>query len=142
MHWESGEHYSLEELKGKLTEFKDHGSMDLCDVEFLCFCEAMRVLPKDIIDRVLKEVYFIVLSSCKKIKACYQHLESDCLNGKQAIIFVSPTFFTQDGDFGQCVQIAHEVAHHMLQHKSTGDADTRKEAEEQANELADKWMTE
>lgn len=136
--------YTIDKIKELFNEYK----MYLNGEEYDLFCNALSYVPPEIIDRIKKEVYFVVLGSGEKPKrACYQSLESKDLNGKKGIIILTPLIFDievrkkENNILYPAQPILHEVAHHILSHidfmMNSEQMDT---FQKQADKLANKWL--
>lgn len=136
--------YSLEEIKRKFQHYRDDGDFKISDREYDIFCDVMRCLPKEDVDKVLNEVYFVVLSNevCDGQPACYLLLESKGnFENKKAVIFLSPLVF--DHQRGPILHwyndILHEVAHYILGHIDFENEEDEKRIDDEANQQAEKW---
>lgn len=132
--------YSIEDIYCKLEKLAiKKGKRILGDENIsVILAEAMSFLPKNLVDRVIKDVYFLPHNPYFQRGFCMsaEHLLEEML-GKKAIIY-----FTFDDNEKTIIKtILHEIAHYVLNHKGgfpTGDPAEEKEA----NELADKWLKE
>lgn len=139
-------HYGLAEVKKKFQSYRRENDFRITHREFKILCEVISCLPKEILDKVMDEVYFVVLSgkSGKEQPACYLNLNTRFgnLKNKSAIIFLSPLVFNHKvgGDLHWYRDILHEVAHHFLGHYRYENQEDYKEKEEAADKLAKEWI--
>jgi hypothetical protein len=133
------DYYSKDEIKRMFQFYREKGDMNITDREYDILCDAIRCLPKEIVNKIKEEVYFVVLSlgeGRKQYPACYLSTYSECLKSKKGIIFLTPLIFESKPD---CLyptsEILHEVAHHVLGHMEE-NAKTQREAKK----LAEKWI--
>lgn len=102
--------------------------------------KALSILEKDLVDKIVAEVYFICCHS--GILGFHLWLKSEYLKGKKAIIFLSEEAFKgEEKDIRD--RILHEVAHYVLKHKSVFDLDEVKMMDVQevkADALVKKWL--
>lgn len=150
------QHYSLKEIKKKLIHVKK--DMELSAKEFNIFCEGLFCLPRETIDSLEKDVYFVILSSSRFGKkqltpACWISREN--FENKRGIIFLSESFFKYEArrnlleakissDFCSIFklrkEILHEVAHYHKEHKGTLNKERYKEQEKEAEIQAKYWL--
>lgn len=138
--------YTKEEVKEIFQSYIEQGDMYITEHEYDILCEAISSIPKEIVDKIKKEVYFVVLSREKDNKewpACYTNLESKSLKYKKGIIFYSPLiFFPKDEEILYPIYpILHEIAHHELNHRDTENLEERIKQEKEAKELVLKWLS-
>jgi hypothetical protein len=134
-------HYRLKEVKKMFQSYRDLEDVDVSDEEYNIFCKVIRELPKEIVSRIEKEIYFVILSLQKCQTASYHHLEAKDLREKKAIIFIPPIFFKCE-QMNQYFKIFHEVAHYILGHKDIDSLEEREKHEDAAKKLALNWMRE
>lgn len=129
-------HYSVEQI---IYAFA--GLNEISDEEERIIADALTILDKELVDRIVQDVYFI---SASLIKALCLPLSTSQLKGKKAIIFLSDGLskltrkeIKQD--------ILHEIAHYALRHKCLFDFELDKmnreylEQEKEADRLVKKW---
>jgi len=142
-------HYTLEKIKVMFKHVKKNNR--ITDAEFKIFCEGIRRLPSEDVDKVYKDVYFVLLTSHKKPAiACWVHKKE--LGDKKGIIFFTPSFFKYDAVEAiisskirkkkiirneQQFKILHEVAHYHFGH---GETPYHKNQELEAESLAELWF--
>jgi hypothetical protein len=144
-------YYTLEEVKDKFKEYRELKRSELTDDEYDLFCDELIVLPKDIVDRIYTEIYFVLLSADPKkgSPACYVPLKELIEEKKQGIIVLTPFIFASfkhesgkviEPDSTDRPRILHEVAHHILGHDEYNDKKDHNEKEKDAEEQVDKWI--
>jgi hypothetical protein len=118
------------------------GLNEISDEEEVIIADALAILDKKLVDRIVDEVYFI---SAALIKALCLPLSTSQLKGKKAIIFITNELFNQKRkEMKQ--DILHEVAHYVLQHKCLFDFEGDKmkgeyfRQEKEADKLVKKWL--
>jgi len=144
----SKEYYSLEEIKTKFKNYRELKESVITGEEYEMFCGGIMVLPKEIVDRVHKEVQFVLLSAHPKKgnPACYVHLKEVIDDGKEAIIVLTPfifaSFIHENGERKEPEQsnIPHEVAHHILAHYEYKDQQDMEEKEKAAQKQVEEWV--
>lgn len=92
----SAQHYSKDEIKKMYRKYRTDGNWDITNKEFDIICSSISNIPKDIVDKIYKEVYIAALSLRRRGKrqsACYVNLESKDIKNIKGIIFLSPLVF-------------------------------------------------
>jgi len=145
-------YYTFEEVKDKFKEYRELKRSDLTDDEYDLFCEELIVLPKEIVDRIYTEIYFVPLSADPKkgIAGCYVPLKELIEEKKEGIIVLTPFIFAYfvHEESGKVIKadnmnrprILHEVAHHILGHEGYKGKKDREEMEKAADEQVAKWV--
>jgi len=151
-----GNYYNLEEVKDKFKEYRELRESELTDDEYGLFCFELTVLPKEIVDRIYNEIYFVLMSAEPKkgVPACYVPLKELIEEKKEGFIVLTPFIFASfvHKESGKVIEadnflwnnkarILHEVAHHILGHGGYNGEKSREEMEKAANEQVDKWVT-
>lgn len=149
-------HYSKKEIDKMFTYVKE--DMELSDQEYDIFCEGLFCVPREILDGIKKDVYFVILSSTWAGKnqltpACWIPREN--FEKKQGIIFLSESFFKYEArkdllaakvttDFCNIFvlrkEILHEVAHYYKEHKGTSNKDIYDKQENEAKAQTQDWI--
>jgi len=149
-------YYTLEEIKEKFKEYRELKKSNLTDDEYEIFCDELMALPKEIVDRIYTEIYFVPLSGAdpkKGIAACYVPCLKELVDeGRQGIIFLTPFIFNafvhESGekilpDNWDRPRILHEVAHHYLNHHNGYENEEEREKIEKAtNKKVEEWRSE
>jgi len=145
---EKNQRYSYEKIEEIFLNYRENDGneeWDITDSEYKIICEVLQYVPKKEIDQIIKDVYFVVLSMSKKGKiqtGCYLSLDSKDIKNKKGIIFFSPQIFMIKSDIlFPTKQVLHEIAHHIKGHKDPRDSVERKKFEDEADELAIKWLS-
>jgi hypothetical protein len=140
-------HYTLEKIEQKFKEYRDIKLSDTSDDDYRFFCDAIHILPMDIVDRIHMEVLFTVLGTQEdKAKiACFLWNDDEDIRKKKAIIVLTPIMFGFGIDIKHHIEvlkrsILHEIAHYILEHKEYKDIENCKQKDLQADELADRWI--
>ena len=124
-------YYTKNEIKEKFkSQMEQFGKKDN---EYDIFCLAICALPKEIVDTVEKEIYFIFDD-----EPWYLNLESKDLTKKKGIIFVPLHFLTPENT-QYIYGIHHEIAHHILGHKDIKDEKDKQQKEAATHKLTFKW---
>lgn len=89
------ERYTLEEVKQLFKDYRKIEKSEISDNEYILFCDAIHILPKDIVDKVNKEIDFILLSAKPKKAnaACFYFLEDEDIKNKKGFIIITPIIF-------------------------------------------------
>lgn len=144
-------YYSFEEIKIKFESYRDLKESVITDEEYDMFCYEIQLLPKEIVDRVCTEIYFVLLSAHPKKgnPACYVNLKEGINKEKEGIIVLTPYIFGAPhiDENGKEIRldrfkqpcILHEVAHHILGHYTYIDPKDAEEKEKAAWTLAEEW---
>ena len=118
------------------------GLNEISDEEEAITADALTILDKNLVDKIVHDVYFI---SSSHIKALCLPLSTSQLKGKKAIIFLSPELSKlKRNEMKQ--DILHEIAHYALQHKCLFDFEVDKmhraylRQEKAADKLVKKWI--
>jgi hypothetical protein len=141
-------YYSLEEIKTKFKNYRELKESNITDEEYETFCGGIMVLPKEIVDKVQNEIYFVLMSAHPKKgnPACYVNLKKGIDKGKEAIIVLTPFIFApfvhENGKViePEQVNILHEIAHHVFGHYEYKDQQDCEEKEKAAGEQVEKWV--
>jgi len=145
-------YFIFEEVKDKFKEYRELKVSNITDDEYDLFCGELIVLPKEIIDRIYTEIYFVLLSADPKdgSPACYVPLKELIDEGRKGIIVLTPFIFASfvhkksgkelKADNMDNPRILHEVAHHYLKHFEYENEEERKEIDEAADEQVEKWV--
>lgn len=140
------EFYSLNEIKELFKSYSPSLECPITEEEHEQFCEAIKQLPKEIVDIVNKEIYFILMSSNPSSlnAACYIDIERGIPKEKKGIVIVTPIIFGyKPGLFSPGIEyILHEIAHHILGHYKYDSQTDIIEKEKTATNLASKWIAE
>jgi len=145
-------YYSFEEIKIKFESYRDLKESDITDDEYDRFCSEIQMIPKDIIDEILKGIKFVLLSANpKKVNpACYVNLKKLNDEKKEGIIVLTPyilgaPYIDKNGNekliYPYDAKILHEVAHHTLGHTCYKDQKDKDKKEKAADEEVEKWLT-
>ncbi len=141
--------YTLEKIEQKFKEYRDIKLSDTSHDEYKFFCDAIHILPMDIVDRIHMEVLFTVLSSQedKANIACFLWNDDEDTRKKKAIIVLTPIISGFGINIKQHIEslkrsILHEIAHYILEHKEYKDIENCKQKDLEADELADRWIKE
>ena len=124
------------------------GINELSDDQRIPFANAVSILDKKLVDKIIEEIYFV--SSNPTTRAFQLPLNAKHLQGKKSIIFLSEGLFSLKKE-EVARTILHEVAHHILKHKCLFNF-TEKEIlktgrsakylqEDEADELVKKWIS-
>ena len=143
-------YYTFEEVKDKFKEYRELKRSNLTDDEYDLFCGELYVLPKEIVDRIYTEIYFVLLSADqeKGSPACYVPLQELIDEKRKGIIVLTPFIFASyTNESGKEIKadnmdrrrILHEVAHHILGHFGCGNEEECKEIEKAAEEQVAEW---
>ncbi len=144
-------YYSLKEIKTKFRKYRELKVSNITDDEYDIFCDAIQVLPGEIVDRVLTEIQFVPLSAdpTKGNPACYVNLREGIDKGKEAIIVLTPFIFAPFSDKNGNIKgpdnierpyILHEIAHDILGHYVYKDQRDYEEKDRAAQEKVIKWI--
>ena len=144
-------YYTFEEIKDKFKEYRELKRSDLTNDEYDLFCGELIVLPKEIVDRIYNEIYFVLLSADPKkgIAGCYVPFKELIEEKKEGIIVLTPFIFASfvhesgkviEPDNMDRPRILHEVAHHILGHDEYKDEKDREKIEKAAEEQVEKWV--
>jgi hypothetical protein len=137
-------YYGLKEIKDIFKLYKPSIDSSITKKEFNIFCKTIIQLPKDILDRISKDIFFVLLSANPKCleAACLLNLDDRLVIGKKAIIIITPILFgykarqnSPGSDY-----ILHEVAHYVLGHRDYLSQEDIDKKESEANDLASKWI--
>jgi hypothetical protein len=138
--------YSLDEVKQIFREYREIKNSRLTNDEFDMFCRALRYLPKEIVDRLNRDVEFILLSAHDRNaseQACIIWL-NDVAKDKKALIILTPIIFEflgrPKGENDSLSAILHEVAHFYLKTQPYNDAEDFEFKEKEADKLVQKWI--
>ena len=147
-------YYTLDEMKDKFKEYREIDKSNITDDEYDLFCDRLLPLPKEIVDKVHTEIYFVLLSADEKKgnPACYVSLLKELADeGRQGIIVLTPFIFAsfEHKESGKVIEadnmdrppILHEVAHHILEHYEYKDEKDREEKEKAAEKQVDEWVS-
>ena len=149
-------HYSKREIE-KMFKYVQK-DMELSNQEYDIFCEGLFCIPRETLDDIKKDVYFVILSSCrvgrKKLSpACWISREN--FENKRGIIFLSESFFKYEARkdlltekvttdfcniFALRKEILHEAAHYYKKHKGTLNKNKYDEQENEAKAQAKDWL--
>ena len=146
-------YYSIKEIKDKFKSYRDLENSDITDKEYRIFCDAIQILPMEIVDKINVEIEFALLSAhCRTGNpACYINLINGLGDKKRGIIFITPHVFgapyaVENGkekkmsDEGRQKAILHEIAHHVLDHSRY--ICEKDHIENDADELVYRWQSE
>jgi len=140
--------YTLDQIKQKFIKYRELKCSQLTDNEYEFFCDALIILPREIVDSLVKDVDFVLLSGQQPRavnSAFISWLDDEDLKNKKAQIVLTPIIFgfgiewRKHGD-DQRWAVLHEVAHFHLGHKSYKNQEDFKRKEEEANALVKKWI--
>jgi hypothetical protein len=137
--------YEVEKVKKLFDIYQKLSESNLCDEEYEQFCSEIAILPRDIVDRVKKEIYFVLLSAQKANIACLVPL-SQFLNSeykdKKALIVITPLVFGNESKnirYCEGHNILHEIAHYVLGHFEYSDYCDLIKKENDAKEMVSNW---
>lgn len=130
-------YYLLDEIKEKFNTYRTPGEFEIDNDEYEIFCSLLEKLKKRIIDKVEKEIYFVISQ-----KACYLKLESESIKNKKGIIFINRDIFNSSDDRIKAFTVHHEIAHHILGHKNINNSREIPEFDSEADKLAHEWWNE
>ncbi|MFH1944863.1 MAG: ImmA/IrrE family metallo-endopeptidase [Acidobacteriota bacterium] len=135
-------YYSLFQVKKKLTDLK----IRISESESDFFCEVLsKSLSKNIIDSFHEEVLLILMPFDKEgrgSKACYTPIKKHEM--PKAVIAYSPVIFINNINNPpeeRAKTILHEIAHFCLKHDIPKDQEDKDKKENEADILAEKWLT-
>ena len=115
---------------GALTVLGDQGLQEV-------LTDNIYIIPKDVLDDVLSNCIFLMLS--ENMKAGF--IPKNLIEGKNICAFYE-ILYSQDRD-KQVHMILHEIAHYVLRHTNEGLSDEdfyNHKQEKEANVLVDKWI--
>jgi hypothetical protein len=142
------EYYCEQEIKNDFNEFQNNPlNKDQYDI----FCNELKMLPKEIYDRIKCEIKFVQLSIKNNLPmpACYLNIK-DIESGTQGIIFLTPYVFgaphidENNNPIkcpGEAIYILHEIAHHVLGHREREYKLNPKTMDKEADRMADEWRS-
>jgi hypothetical protein len=99
------------------------------------------IIPKDILDDVLNNCFFLMLNKEKGFSAAF--ISKKLIEGKNICAFYEILY--SKGRNKQVHMILHEIAHYVLGHSNEGLSDEdyyNHKQEKEANALVDKWINE
>jgi len=147
-------YYPVDKIKKMFKTIRKENK--ITDEEYELLCQAISCLPRKIVNKVKKDIFFVILSSSKEYgsPACWVNIED--LKDKKGIIFLAPSLFkhelrknffeakiTENDIFKrqyQYKEILHEVTHFMKDHKGISDLKKYKKQEDEAEKQAEKWL--
>ena len=135
------ERYGIDELNKKLI----WDNADVSNKYKKHICIALSLLDKEIVDKVLREVYFI---TCDREQGLHIPIKEMQEKGKTSIIFLSETMLNLTEELFEPKNtikvILHEIGHFYLGHKTNIDLTEEETArqEKEADEFAFKWLKE
>ena len=143
-------YYDLKEIENKFVGYKNEEWSNINADDYLFFCTAIQMLPKKIVDRIDKEIFFVLMGSKEKttepqeINSILGKIKAACIVWREdlenidckAVIIISPIVFMNSYEFNAKIIIHHEIAHYIIGHNNSNSTDERELA---ANELAKKW---
>lgn len=132
------DYYSLEEVKSRFKKYSPPENFHISEGDYETFCLALVQLPKDILDRVEKEVFFILSGI---VRGWHIDLECPDLSEKKGLIQICPHLLKDDCDPTLLKEtILHEIAHHILGHKAAKDHEEYMLHENEANSKTEEWF--
>ena len=147
------DYYESDEIKAKFRIYTDLKESSIASEEYERFCGELKMLPRDIVDNVYDEIYFVLMSakSGNEVLACYANLNEGHAKNKDRIIVLSPIFFgfhyiDKDGKQTQIDPwdnqlLLHEVAHHVLGHEGYKNKRDKDEKEKAAKAQTREWVS-
>jgi len=137
------DYYSLDEIKQKFESYRNEIGSNITDGEYVKFCDEINLLPKETVNKIFKEIYFVLMgaSSEKKNPACYINLKHGIDKEKEGIIVLAPDIFRPPftDQFNLTLPILHEVAHHEMGHYNANNQAEYDKNEKSAQEQVEKW---
>ncbi|MGB9006421.1 MAG: hypothetical protein WCB96_11915 [Candidatus Aminicenantales bacterium] len=137
-------YYELNQIKDIFKAYKDSIDLPITEEEYDIFCRQLVQIPKDKLDIINKNIYFVLLSAnptCT-IPACLINLDDRKFNGKNALIILTPLIFGYPP--GTCSpgpeKILHEIAHFDLGHNDYLNREDIEKKEKEADKLAANWL--
>lgn len=145
-------YYRVEEIKDKFKSYIDIKKSNITPDEYEIFCGHIQYLPKEIVDRVLTEIEFVMLSADPKKgnPACYVNIRKGIEEEKEGIIVLTPYIFGApyidengkerriNSSEPQCA--LHEVAHHILGHYKYNSPEDKEDKEKMADAQVKEWI--
>jgi hypothetical protein len=153
-------YYDIGEITRLFDSYRCEPMPEMAEGEYELFCAAIKILPKDVVDRVHKEVQFVYLRDEipeNVVKpACYINLEQESLGNKRGIILLTPyvvgapeppSYVGKDGvkrklNAMMDQVIVHEVAHYYLGHSGYKNETDKEPKEKAADEQVALWIKE
>jgi hypothetical protein len=152
-------HYDLNKIREKFDSYRQGPNPEMGSAEFEEFCSTIQVLPRDIIDKIQREIWFIYIYDYKCTAnivppAWYIKLKQERTVGKEGIIFITsyvlgtptPPVYIEE----HCARtilnpmnhpvILHEIAHHILGHSFPRDRNEMDAQHKKVGELVEKWL--
>lgn len=134
------------EIRGKYSpeevDYLFGGVNQLNEKQRCVLARVLSILDKGVVDKVSEEVF--IISSNTHSWGWHLPLNSKVLKQKKSIIFLSEELFKQKEKFIEKT-ILHEIAHHILNHKSLFDFEPKKLnqadiQEKEADKLVEEWL--
>lgn len=87
-------YYNLQEIK---IIFQNCRTKNIDEVEFHLFCDELKVLPRDVVNRISKEIKFVLLSANpKRINpACLLDIGREIKPNTKAIVILTPIYLVR-----------------------------------------------
>ncbi len=131
-HSEMERYHTLDEVSYAIS------AEELSDVNRLLLCEACLKLPRDMVDKIGSEIFFLDFEYTMAL-----HLRINTIKRKSIIFFSDE--FTDLSDNEKIRIILHEIGHHILGHKShmclECCPDCFEQFEKEADDFAQKYLT-
>jgi hypothetical protein len=124
-------------VKNIFEHYRTSGDWDITNLEYENFCYSIAFLKDDLIEKINKEIHFVVLGTAadgKPTPACTEFLDSEKLKNKRAIVFLTPLFFGLFAD-----RLLHEIAHGLFHHDPK-DQEERNKFQSEAEEKVKQWF--
>jgi len=134
----------IEELRELFKDYMISKESNLTEKEYKLFCSWLQYLPKEIIGRILSDIYFCLLSYENHDAACYIPLHTPYMAKKKGIIVIPQALFgcaiDMPGKENVEKKFLHEVAHFICCHTGRENPPQAEIIELEANILTDRWM--
>jgi len=136
------DYYTLEEVKDIFKEY-----INIRMESFDIFCNELQRLPKNLIDKIAKEVHFVLFDKIQGEMHVACSIPLDELHDKKLIIILTPYIFgarylSTEGKYithNKC-SILHEIAHYELGHCAPLIKDRLEHSEEEADKQMNNWI--
>ena len=130
--------YTPEQIANALADINE-----LSDEQQYALIRALSVLDKELVDRIAQEVFFV--GADPSTRGYYIPRSASIIKERKTIIFYTAKLFAQDSE-NVTKDILHEIAHHVLKHKSIFDFNIGEEhkmelQEKAADRLIGKWLS-
>ena len=144
-------HYTEEEVRGIFKQQLESGNWQINKAEFGNFCSLLSCLNTEFVDLLHNEIHIVICSlerdermENKKMPcACINLRDGEFLKAKKAVMVLSPYLLTLTFACNKLKKIFHEIAHFKRNHPMTDiDETTHKKNEQEAEDLALKWLEE